>query len=269
VRGTELALVFEVNSMRKARGARTIVRNSRWSAGALLASGFACSGPTPVPESVTDLRAFIPPNACTDEAPTAEFTCRQQAAWGKCGEGWMRKACDDSCGRCFRGASSCGAALRGEAIPVRLRFDGRVSIFGETFELFSGNPNHPDRDAVHVGREDGAAGASSGRYVLRATSTTTYGVDIRTVSLDLETGVLTKSTVMSGRDLGTTRVAFPADGGNREEYAEHLRALREIVARVQAGHVWREVGFDTGPRAELIDALCYLEALSVAVAARP
>ncbi len=148
---------------------------------------------------------------------------------------------------------------------MRLRFEGSISTFEETFELSYGNPNHPDHDAVRIGLEKGASGDAKSRYVLRAVSATTYGVDRMTVSLDLETGLLSSNTVMSGRDLGTKRVGFPADGGDRDEYLEYLEALREIVARVQAGHVWRDVGFETGPRAELIGPMCYLDALSAAV----
>lgn len=37
---------------------------------------------------------------CTDVAPSAEYTCAQQAGWGKCGEDWMQGFCDASCERC-------------------------------------------------------------------------------------------------------------------------------------------------------------------------
>ncbi len=40
------------------------------------------------------------PGGCTDIAPTPDYTCAEQAAWGKCKEDWMLKFCDKSCGRC-------------------------------------------------------------------------------------------------------------------------------------------------------------------------
>ncbi len=37
---------------------------------------------------------------CTDEPPDSNYTCTEQAGWGKCGEPWMADFCDLSCGRC-------------------------------------------------------------------------------------------------------------------------------------------------------------------------
>ncbi len=39
-------------------------------------------------------------DACTDVAPDGQYTCAQQAGWGKCDEAWMAGKCDQSCGRC-------------------------------------------------------------------------------------------------------------------------------------------------------------------------
>ncbi|KAJ9466643.1 Mannan endo-1 [Diplonema papillatum] len=52
----------------------------------------------------------LPPPArspCTDVAPTAQFTCPQQAGWGKCAKTWMRRYCHLSCGRCSPGPVPC------------------------------------------------------------------------------------------------------------------------------------------------------------------
>jgi hypothetical protein len=144
---------------------------------------------------------------------------------------------------------------------VRLRFDSELTAFPDPFEIRHGNPNHPDRDTVLVGREE----SSDARYVIRVVSMSTYGVDRRAIELDLVSGGILKATEMSGHDLGTTRSAFPADGGDRRQYIEKVGELRTAVARVQAGWVLPEAGFDAGPRAELIGALCYLDALMGAV----
>ncbi len=37
---------------------------------------------------------------CTDIAPSSDYTCEQQAGWGKCSEAWMQDYCDLSCARC-------------------------------------------------------------------------------------------------------------------------------------------------------------------------
>ena len=39
-------------------------------------------------------------DTCTNVAPSGDYTCSQQAAWGKCGEPWMADYCDLACGRC-------------------------------------------------------------------------------------------------------------------------------------------------------------------------
>jgi mannan endo-1,4-beta-mannosidase len=39
-------------------------------------------------------------NACNDSPPSSDYTCQQQAEWGKCGEPWMQGHCDTACGRC-------------------------------------------------------------------------------------------------------------------------------------------------------------------------
>ncbi len=40
------------------------------------------------------------PAVCTDIAPDDDYTCAQQAEWGKCDESWMDGYCDATCGRC-------------------------------------------------------------------------------------------------------------------------------------------------------------------------
>ena len=39
-------------------------------------------------------------DTCSNVAPSKQFTCEQQASWGKCGEPWMNNFCNRSCGRC-------------------------------------------------------------------------------------------------------------------------------------------------------------------------
>lgn len=53
---------------------------------------------------------------CTDTYPFSDgYTCADQAAWGKCGESYMRSpACDKSCGRCVVGE----AAGRSEGVLI-------------------------------------------------------------------------------------------------------------------------------------------------------
>ncbi|KAJ3049056.1 hypothetical protein HK097_009907 [Rhizophlyctis rosea] len=41
-----------------------------------------------------------PGASCTDVAPSGDYTCAQQAGWGKCTESWMANYCNASCGRC-------------------------------------------------------------------------------------------------------------------------------------------------------------------------
>jgi hypothetical protein len=38
--------------------------------------------------------------ACDDVPPDGDYTCEEQAGWGKCGEPWMQGFCRASCGRC-------------------------------------------------------------------------------------------------------------------------------------------------------------------------
>ncbi|WP_437811246.1 hypothetical protein [Sorangium sp. So ce1078] len=37
---------------------------------------------------------------CADTPPSSQYTCAQQASWGKCNESWMQGFCNDTCGRC-------------------------------------------------------------------------------------------------------------------------------------------------------------------------
>ena len=38
--------------------------------------------------------------ACTDVAPSKDFTCAQQKSFGKCNQAFMKNYCNKSCGRC-------------------------------------------------------------------------------------------------------------------------------------------------------------------------
>ena len=50
-----------------------------------------------------DITGGVPPVdtcSCSDVAPDAQYTCAQQASWGKCGEDFMRGLCCRSCHAC-------------------------------------------------------------------------------------------------------------------------------------------------------------------------
>jgi len=43
---------------------------------------------------------YMPSQTCSDVPPSDDYSCAQQAAWGKCNASWMVGHCDKSCGRC-------------------------------------------------------------------------------------------------------------------------------------------------------------------------
>ena len=45
--------------------------------------------------SAGEAGAQPPTVACTDVPPDAQFTCAEQAGWGKCGEAWMQSSCNE------------------------------------------------------------------------------------------------------------------------------------------------------------------------------
>jgi len=53
--------------------------------------------PTPTP---TPKPASIPSTPCVDEAPDAEYTCAEQAAYGRCSSPFMEGFCLVTCGTC-------------------------------------------------------------------------------------------------------------------------------------------------------------------------
>lgn len=44
--------------------------------------------------------------ACGDTPPNGDYSCAEQASWGKCGEAWMQGYCKSSCGTCGGGGGS-------------------------------------------------------------------------------------------------------------------------------------------------------------------
>ncbi|KAJ3126043.1 hypothetical protein HK098_007920 [Nowakowskiella sp. JEL0407] len=63
--------------------------------------------PSPVKTSTTTSTTVTSPSpsatssvTCPDNAPSTDYTCVQQASWGKCNETWMIGFCAYSCGRC-------------------------------------------------------------------------------------------------------------------------------------------------------------------------
>ena len=50
------------------------------------------------------LLALVSTNAAANDGndatpPGSQYSCSQQASWGKCGESWMQGYCNSSCGR--------------------------------------------------------------------------------------------------------------------------------------------------------------------------
>jgi hypothetical protein len=50
------------------------------------------------------LVALVSANAYANDGsdvtpPGSQYSCSQQASWGKCGESWMQDYCNSSCGR--------------------------------------------------------------------------------------------------------------------------------------------------------------------------
>jgi len=67
--------------------------------GTLTITNGACSSPTPSPSPSPS------PSPCNDIAPDSQYSCSQQASWGKCSESWMKGYC---CKTCFSCQSGCG-----------------------------------------------------------------------------------------------------------------------------------------------------------------
>ena len=53
----------------------------------------AAATPKPTPKPAPSCEDVQPPSA-------AQYSCAQQASWGKCGESWMQGYCKKSCGKC-------------------------------------------------------------------------------------------------------------------------------------------------------------------------
>lgn len=53
------------------------------------------------------LAGATPAAICEDEPAPGGHSCKQQAAWGKCGEAWIRQGgwCAATCGRCSQGSA--------------------------------------------------------------------------------------------------------------------------------------------------------------------
>jgi aryl-phospho-beta-D-glucosidase BglC (GH1 family) len=102
---------------------------------------------TPEPTAVP---AATPPAApCPDTAPDSQYTCAQQASWGKCGEDWLVRGgyCQKACGRCPKPqavleASADGVAVAGAGAPTAMaaaapgaaprRARARATVAGDT-----------------------------------------------------------------------------------------------------------------------------------------
>ncbi|DBB06710.1 TPA: hypothetical protein ACH3X1_012211 [Trebouxia sp. C0004] len=52
-----------------------------------------------------DATLAVPAGACFDTPPNNQYTCAQQAGWGKCSEAFMSGFCDQTCGRCTAAAA--------------------------------------------------------------------------------------------------------------------------------------------------------------------
>mmetsp|Transcript_18677 Transcript_18677/g.38846 ORF Transcript_18677/g.38846 Transcript_18677/m.38846 type:complete len:137 (-) Transcript_18677:103-513(-) len=76
-------------------------------------------------------RAFADDGDCKDAPPPySDFTCVQQAGWGKCGEYFMRGYCDRSCGRCEEEAPKAAASSSAESTKDQFE-SGRSAALSE------------------------------------------------------------------------------------------------------------------------------------------
>ncbi len=67
---------------------------------ALVAVWAGCGGELAAGSDTSDVKEN---KACTDIAPSDDYTCGEQVGWGKCGEPWMAGFCERSCNRCSPG----------------------------------------------------------------------------------------------------------------------------------------------------------------------
>eukprot|EP00727_Mastigamoeba_balamuthi_P001325 m51a1_g1119 putative non-processive endoglucanase (491) ;mRNA; f:176824-178552 len=77
---------------------------------------------------------------CTDVAPQGQYTCAQQASWGKCTESWMAGFCDKSCGRCTATASSAAAPVtptKADCTGIPTKLNGNVWAVGTNYAQHS------------------------------------------------------------------------------------------------------------------------------------
>jgi ShK domain-like len=58
--------------------------------------------------------------ACTDVAPSKDYTCAQQKGFGKCNEAFMKNYCNKSCGRCGAAVPSPAGIFSGANFLVYL-----------------------------------------------------------------------------------------------------------------------------------------------------
>ncbi len=68
-------------------------------------SYFGWRGRTPEDNTQASDDSWLSQPSASSSLP--DYPCKDQAAWGKCGEWWMAKACNKSCGRCDAGDGAC------------------------------------------------------------------------------------------------------------------------------------------------------------------
>jgi hypothetical protein len=102
--------------------------------------------------------------------PSTDYTCPQQAGWGKCTETWMAGKCDASCGRCslppppFPKCQNC-----------RPKFASGVNMAWINFSADVPNPDLPIWSTVD--KNVGAAGGRVIRWWLHVNGANTPGYD--------------------------------------------------------------------------------------------
>jgi hypothetical protein len=130
--------------------------------------------------------AATPP--CTDEPPDEQYTCADQASWGKCNEEWMLDRCNLSCGRCSvtppgsgggagsGGSTDCGLAPANPKATGRAR---KLLCYLKNHTYLSGQTDVPDAEKVAgmTGRYPAMVAFDFYRYTDGDTSETQYAIN--------------------------------------------------------------------------------------------
>ncbi len=163
---------------------------------------------------------------CTDTPPDNNFSCAEQAGWGKCNESWMQGFCNQSCGRCAPEAPSTlifkYPLVAFDSFSVDRSGDSNKRITSTKMGKFAGA--NKDQVGLFV-KEEYASLSGDSTY----TSTEEY-------ILNLENGDITYEHTTGGtspwRDSGT--VTFPGRGGDLDKYSSRLGSLAYVAGALAA-----------------------------------